>query len=226
MPALRGERPQGRWKKLARLPIETRVVRGRRRPIGRTPASDPGDLHRADGAAARALRAHARGARARLRRRPLLFNSPKGRCVACEGKGSTKVEMQFLADLWLVCEECGGKRYAPEVLDVRWRGRTIADALELTAEEALGLLRAPAGAGARAAHAVRRRPGLPAARPELDHALGRRSAARQARGRAGARRERRAQRAGARRAVARDSRNRTCSTSRACSTAWRRAATP
>ena len=45
--------------------------------------------------------------------------------------------MQFLADLWLVCEECNGKRYAPEVLEVRWRGRSIADALELTAEEAL-----------------------------------------------------------------------------------------
>jgi excinuclease ABC subunit A len=65
------------------------------------------------------------------------FNSPKGRCVACEGRGATKVEMQFLADLWLVCEECDGKRYAPDVLEVRWRGKNIAEALEMTTAEAL-----------------------------------------------------------------------------------------
>ena len=45
--------------------------------------------------------------------------------------------MQFLADLWLVCEECDGKRYAPDVLDVRWRGKNVAEALEMTVDEAL-----------------------------------------------------------------------------------------
>jgi excinuclease ABC subunit A len=64
------------------------------------------------------------------------FNSPAGRCPACEGKGAVAVEMQFLADLWLPCEACGGKRYQPQVLEVRWRGRSIADVLELTVAEA------------------------------------------------------------------------------------------
>jgi excinuclease ABC subunit A len=65
------------------------------------------------------------------------FNGTAGRCPACEGKGATAVEMQFLADLWLVCEECGGKRYAPAVLEVRWQGLSIADVLDLTVAEAL-----------------------------------------------------------------------------------------
>jgi len=137
VPALQGERPQGRWKKLAHLPAETRVVVVDAAPLGRTPASIPatytGLMEPLRELFARTPEARARGFDAGR----FSFNSPKGRCVACEGKGSTKVEMQFLADLWLVCEECNGKRYAPEVLEVRWRGRSIADALELTAEEAL-----------------------------------------------------------------------------------------
>ena len=70
------------------------------------------------------------------------FNSPKGRCQACDGRGAVKVEMQFLADLWLECEECDGKRYAPEILEVKFRGRSIADVLELSVDEALEFLAA------------------------------------------------------------------------------------
>jgi excinuclease ABC subunit A len=70
------------------------------------------------------------------------FNNPRGRCAMCEGRGATKVEMQFLADLWLPCEECDGKRYAPDVLDVRWRGKNIAEVLEMTVEEAREFLAA------------------------------------------------------------------------------------
>jgi len=69
------------------------------------------------------------------------FNNPQGRCPACEGKGATTVEMQFLADLWLVCEECNGKRYAPAILEIRWQGLSIADALDLTVAEALETFR-------------------------------------------------------------------------------------
>jgi excinuclease ABC subunit A len=68
------------------------------------------------------------------------FNSTKGRCPACEGKGAVLVEMQFLADLWLVCDECSGRRYAPEVLEVRYRGKSIADVLDLSVEQALEFL--------------------------------------------------------------------------------------
>ena len=68
------------------------------------------------------------------------FNSTRGRCPACDGRGATKVEMQFLADLWLTCEECDGKRYRPEVLEVQFRGHTIADVLDMPAEQALQFL--------------------------------------------------------------------------------------
>ena len=47
------------------------------------------------------------------------FNSTQGRCPSCDGRGATKVEMQFLADLWLTCEECDGRRYRPEISDAR-----------------------------------------------------------------------------------------------------------
>ncbi len=137
VPALRGERPQGRWKSLAGFPADTRVVVVDAAPLGRTPASIPatynGLMQPLRELYARTPEARARGWDAGR----FSFNSPKGRCAACEGKGAVKVEMQFLADLWLECEECGGKRYAPEVLEVHWRGRSIADALELSAEEAL-----------------------------------------------------------------------------------------
>ncbi len=68
------------------------------------------------------------------------FNSTVGRCPACEGRGATLVEMQFLADLWLTCEECDGRRFLPEVLEVRLRGRSIADVLEMTVDEARAFL--------------------------------------------------------------------------------------
>ena len=64
------------------------------------------------------------------------FNVPGGRCEACKGEGVVKVEMQFLADLYLECEACNGRRYKQEVLDVTVRGQSIADVLEMTVDEA------------------------------------------------------------------------------------------
>ncbi len=65
------------------------------------------------------------------------FNSPEGRCPECEGLGYQVVEMQFLSDLTFPCEVCRGKRFKPESLAVRWRGKNIAQMLELTVKEAL-----------------------------------------------------------------------------------------
>jgi excinuclease ABC subunit A len=65
------------------------------------------------------------------------FNVPGGRCDVCEGDGLQKVEMQFMADLYLTCESCNGKRYKKEALEVRWNGKNVDDILALTVEEAI-----------------------------------------------------------------------------------------
>ncbi len=65
------------------------------------------------------------------------FNVDGGRCENCEGEGEIKVEMQFMADIYLKCEVCGGKRFKQEVLEVEVDGKTISDVLDLTVEEAL-----------------------------------------------------------------------------------------
>ena len=68
------------------------------------------------------------------------FNTGKGRCPACDGAGFERVEMQFLSDVILTCELCEGRRFTPEVLEVTWQGRSIADMLALTVSEAAELL--------------------------------------------------------------------------------------
>ena len=65
------------------------------------------------------------------------FNVPGGRCDICEGDGLQKVEMQFMADLYLTCESCNGKRYKKEALEVRWNGKNVDDILGLTVDEAI-----------------------------------------------------------------------------------------
>jgi excinuclease ABC subunit A len=65
------------------------------------------------------------------------FNSGNGRCPTCGGNGFEHVEMQFLSDVYLRCPDCDGKRFRAEVLEVRLRGKSIADVLELTVSEAL-----------------------------------------------------------------------------------------
>ena len=65
------------------------------------------------------------------------FNMPGGRCEECEGEGVIKVSMQFMADVELTCEACGGMRFKPEILEVKYRGRSIYDVLEMSVDEAI-----------------------------------------------------------------------------------------
>lgn len=65
------------------------------------------------------------------------FNVEGGRCEMCQGEGVTKIEMQFMADIYLTCESCGGKRFMQEVLEVEYNGKNIADILAMTVNEAL-----------------------------------------------------------------------------------------
>jgi excinuclease ABC subunit A len=65
------------------------------------------------------------------------FNIPGGRCEQCEGEGVIKVEMQFMADIYLKCDACNGKRFKEEVLDVKYQGKSISDVLNMSITEAL-----------------------------------------------------------------------------------------
>lgn len=72
------------------------------------------------------------------------FNIEGGRCEECQGDGVVKIEMQFMADVYLTCESCGGKRFKDEVLEVEYRGKNITDILDFTVEEALSFFDLPA----------------------------------------------------------------------------------
>ncbi len=106
-------------------------------PIGRTPRSNPVTYLKAFDPI-RELFSHTRDARAAgLTPGHFSFNVPGGRCDACEGEGVVRVEMQFLADVFVPCDECGGRRFKPQVLEVRYRGRGVDDVLDMTVREAL-----------------------------------------------------------------------------------------
>ena len=106
-------------------------------PIGRTPRSNPAtyvglftdlrDLY------ASMTEAKARG----YKPGRFSFNVKGGRCEACQGDGIIRIEMQFLPDVYVPCEECKGHRYNRETLDIKFHGKSIADVLEMTVEEGL-----------------------------------------------------------------------------------------
>jgi excinuclease ABC subunit A len=107
-------------------------------PIGRTPRSNPLSYMKG---LADVRNVFAATAEARLRHldaSAFSFNIPGGRCEACEGMGYQQIEMHFMADVFVRCDHCEGRRFGPQVLEVHYRGRTIADVLAMTVDEALG----------------------------------------------------------------------------------------
>jgi len=125
------------WKTVEGAEYIDDVVLVDQSPIGRTPRSNPVTYIKAfDGI--RELFASLPEAQKRgFTAGHFSFNIPGGRCENCQGDGTVTVEMQFLADVELICEECKGTRYKPQVLEVRYRGKNIHEVLNLTVKEAL-----------------------------------------------------------------------------------------
>jgi excinuclease ABC subunit A len=134
--------PPGRHQCLQGAEQIDKVINVDQSPIGATPRSNP--------ATYAGLFDHIRQLYASLPEavmrgytpRRFSFNVSGGRCDSCQGMGSRLVEMHFLPDVWVTCETCQGQRYNPETLDIRYRGYTIAEVLDLTVDEALELFAA------------------------------------------------------------------------------------
>ncbi len=132
-----GERKLGVFTSIEGTEFISDTVMVDQTPIGRTPRSNPVTYLKAFDPI-RELFAATKDARSRgLTASHFSFNVPGGRCEACEGEGEIRVEMQFLADVFVPCEQCDGKRFKPQVLEVKYRGRNIHQVLDLTVREAL-----------------------------------------------------------------------------------------
>ena len=106
-------------------------------PLGRTPRSNPVTYLKAFDAIRELFASTTEARRRNFSPGHFSFNIPGGRCETCQGDGTVTVEMQFLADVELICEECRGRRFKPTVLDIRYKGKNVYDVLQMTVKEAL-----------------------------------------------------------------------------------------
>ena len=132
-----GDRRVGAYRDLNGLEYITDVALVDQTPIGRTPRSNPVTYLKAFDPI-RELFSLTKDAKARgLTASHFSFNVPGGRCEACQGEGEVRVEMQFLADVFVPCDQCDGMRFKPQILEVRYRGKSVHQVLEMTVREAL-----------------------------------------------------------------------------------------
>ena len=127
----------GKYDEIEGLDNIDKVIAIDQKPIGRTPRSNPA-TYTGVFTDIRDLFANTPESKARgYKPGRFSFNVKGGRCEACSGDGIVQIEMHFLADVYVPCEVCGGKRYNDETLDVRYKGKNIYEVLEMTVEEAL-----------------------------------------------------------------------------------------
>jgi excinuclease ABC subunit A len=125
------------WESLEGDQFIDEVVLVDQSPIGRTPRSNPVTYIKAFDAIRDLFASLPEAKKRGFSSGHFSFNIPGGRCETCQGDGTVTVEMQFLADVELICEECKGTRYKAQVLEVRYRGKNIHEVLSLTVKEAL-----------------------------------------------------------------------------------------
>ena len=127
----------GAHKRIRGLEHLDKIISVDQSPIGRTPRSNPatyiGLFDQIRDLYSKTQEARARG----YKPGRFSFNVKGGRCEVCRGDGQIKIEMHFLPDIYVPCEQCHGKRYNRETLDIRFKGKTIADVLDMPVEEAL-----------------------------------------------------------------------------------------
>ena len=133
----RAKKRPGAHRRISGLDQIDKIINIDQSPIGRTPRSNPatyiGLFDQIRDLFSRTQESRARG----YKPGRFSFNVKGGRCEVCRGDGQIKIEMHFLPDVYVPCEQCHGKRYNRETLEVRFKGRTIADVLDMTVEEAL-----------------------------------------------------------------------------------------
>jgi excinuclease ABC subunit A len=132
-----GSDPSGVFKSLTGVERLNDVVLVDQTPIGRTPRSNPITYIKGFDLVRELFAAQPEAKKLSLTPGHFSFNVPGGRCNTCEGDGTVTVEMQFLADVELPCEDCNGTRYQAKVLQVEYKGKNIHDVLQMTVKEAL-----------------------------------------------------------------------------------------
>jgi excinuclease ABC subunit A len=131
----------GAFKELAGAQYIDDIILVDQSPIGRTPRSNPVTYIKVYDAIREAFSQTREAQSHGFDPSFFSFNVPGGRCEVCQGDGTVTVEMQFLADVELVCEECKGARFKPQILEVRYRGKSINDVLNMTVREAMAFFR-------------------------------------------------------------------------------------
>jgi excinuclease ABC subunit A len=132
-----GADPSSVYKSLTGVERLNDVVLVDQTPIGRTPRSNPITYIKGFDLVRELFAAQPEAKRLSLTPGHFSFNVPGGRCNTCEGDGTVTVEMQFLADVELPCEDCGGTRYQSKILNVEYKGKNIHQVLQMTVKEAL-----------------------------------------------------------------------------------------
>ena len=159
----------GRHKRVEGIELIDKVIDIDQSPIGRTPRSNPATYTKLFDHI-RALYSQTNEARARgYKQGRFSFNVRGGRCEACSGDGTIKIEMHFLPDVYVPCEVCAGKRYNRETLEILWKGHNISEVLEMSVEEALGLFENQPEDCPHPADPLRRRSWLRQTWPAGDH---------------------------------------------------------
>lgn len=134
---MRGKQVEGQYKDIDGLENINKVIAIDQSPIGRTPRSNPA-TYTGLFTPIREIFAETKEAKARgYTTGRFSFNVKGGRCEKCKGDGQLKIEMQFLPDMYITCDQCNGKRYNKEALQVDFKGKNISDVLEMTVEDAL-----------------------------------------------------------------------------------------